>query len=152
MKSICALLTALLLLSALPAAADTSDPNAPTIVTPSQLTWVSNPMLPAGAKVAIVQGDYSKPGWYTLRFSLPDGATFRPHFHGMAEYVTVLQGTLVVGLGDAVVPAKMTALPAGSYAEIPAGIHHYAVAKGDTIIQLSGMGPMTMTEVKPGSM
>jgi quercetin dioxygenase-like cupin family protein len=151
MKPSSVLFIALLLLSALPAAADNSGPSAPLIVTPSQLDWVSSAMLPAGAKMAVVQGDYTKAGWYTLRLSLPDGATFRPHFHGMAEYATVLQGTLMVGLGDAMDPSKMTALPAGSYAEIPAGIHHYGVAKGDTIIQLSGMGPMTMTEVKPGS-
>lgn len=42
----------------------------------------------------------------------------------------------------------MTALPAGSYAAVPAGVAHYAVAKGDTIVQLSGMAPFTMTILK----
>ncbi len=152
MKTTHAFLAALLLLPALPAAADTASAQAPVIVTPSQLQWASNAMLPAGAKVAVIQGDYSKAGWYTLRFSLPDGAAFAPHFHGAAEYVTVLQGTLLVGLGDTVDKSKMTALPAGSFVAVPAGVHHYAAASGDTIIQLSGMGPMTMVDVKPGSM
>jgi quercetin dioxygenase-like cupin family protein len=152
MKALHAFLAVLLLLPALPASADTPSADAPVIVMPSQLQWVSSPMLPPGGKVAVLQGDYTKAGWYTLRFSLPDGASFAPHAHGTTEYVTVLQGTLMVGLGDTVDKSKMTALPAGSFVAVPAGVHHYATARGDTIIQLSGMGPMTMVEVKPGSM
>lgn len=152
MKASSALLAGLFLLFAVPAAADTAASNAPVIVTPSQLQWAPNAILPAGAKVAILQGDYTKPGWYTIRFSLPDGASFAPHSHGSTEYVTVLQGTLMVGLGDTVDKSKMTALPAGSFVAVPAGVHHYAAASGDTIIQLSGMGPMTMVPVTPGSM
>ena len=152
MKTIRVFLAALLLLPALPAAADTTSAEAPVIVVPSQLQWASNAMLPAGAKVAVIQGDYTKAGWYTLRISLPDGASFAPHFHGGTEYVTVLQGTLLVGLGDTADKSKMTALPAGSFCAVPAGVHHYAAASGDTIIQLSGMGPMTSVDVKPGSM
>ncbi|GAC1463854.1 MAG: hypothetical protein PVSMB1_14100 [Gemmatimonadaceae bacterium] len=61
--------------------------------------------------------------------------------------MTVLQGTLMVGLGDTVNAAKMVALPAGSFASVPKGLHHYAMAKGVTIIQISGMGPESMTMV-----
>jgi quercetin dioxygenase-like cupin family protein len=83
-----------------------------------------------------------------MRLRIPDGAKFGPHFHGDVENVTVLQGTLLVGLGDQVNPATMIALPAGSFASVPIGLHHYAMAKGDTIVQIHGTGPETMTMVK----
>ena len=47
----------------------------------------------------------------------------------------------MVGPGDTVDKSNMTALPAGSFVAVPAGVHHYAVASGDTIIQLQRNGP-----------
>ena len=120
----------------------------PTIVTPSQVHWTAGTGPMAGAQVAVISGDPSKPGPYTMRLRLPDGGKFPPHFHGDIENVTVLQGTVLVGIGDKVDPAKMIALPAGSFVSVPAGLHHYAAAKGDTIIQIHGMGPSSMTMVK----
>lgn len=141
-------LVALALLAALCAVPATSHAqSAPTIVMPAQVHWMTSPDLPAGAKIAVLTGDPSKPGPYAVRLMLPDGTTFGPHSHGSAEWVTVLQGTLMVGLGDTMDASKMTALPVGAFAAVPAGVHHYAVAKGDTILELTGMGPMTMEMV-----
>jgi quercetin dioxygenase-like cupin family protein len=127
-----------------PASADTT----PTIVTPSQVHWTAGTGPMAGAQVAVLSGDPNKAGPYTMRLRIPDGGKFGPHFHGDVENVTVLQGTLLVGLGDTMDPAKMIALPAGSFVSIPMGVHHYAVAKGDTILQIHGIGPASMTMVK----
>ncbi|HEY1656625.1 MAG TPA: cupin domain-containing protein [Candidatus Tumulicola sp.] len=123
--------------------------DAPTIVMPSQLVWATSPMLPAGTKIAVISGNPTVPGPYIIRLMLPDGATFAPHFHGDTENVTVLEGTLLVGLGDRMDATTMTALPAGAFVSVPVGMHHYAKAKGVTILQLNGMGPMTMTAVNP---
>lgn len=117
----------------------------PTIVTPTQVQWTAGTGPLAGVQVAMLSGDPSKPGPYTMRLHLADGAKFGPHFHGDVENVTVIQGTLLVGLGDTMDPAKMIALPAGSFVSVPIGLHHYAMAKGDTIIQIHGMGPQSMT-------
>jgi hypothetical protein len=62
--------------------------------------------------------------------------------------ILLIGGTLLVGIGDKVDPAKMVALPAGSFVSVPAGLHHYAMAKGDTILQIHGVGPSSMTMVK----
>jgi quercetin dioxygenase-like cupin family protein len=149
MRAFFAIAVVLGLFLAVPAAAATPDAAmAPVIVTPSQLQWQSSSLLPSGGKLAVLGGDLAKPGYYTVRIMLPDGAAFPPHTHASAEYLTVIQGTFMVGLGNTVDAAKMTALTAGSYAAVPAGVAHYAMAKGDTIIQLSGMGPLTMTNVK----
>ncbi len=117
----------------------------PTIVTPSQVQWTAGTGPLAGVGVAVLAGDPSKSGPYTMRLHLTDGMKFGPHFHGNIENVTVLQGTLLVGVGDTMDPAKMIALPAGSFVSVPMGLHHYAMAKGDTIIQIHGMGPQSMT-------
>jgi quercetin dioxygenase-like cupin family protein len=78
---------------------------------------------------------------------MPDGFQVPPHFHGMTENVVVLSGTLMVGLGDSMNAATMVALGPGSVASVPAGLHHYAMAKGETIIEISGIGPDTLTPV-----
>ncbi|MEO6835372.1 MAG: cupin domain-containing protein [Candidatus Tumulicola sp.] len=139
---------ALVGLMVLPAAAANSGPSAPLIVTPSQLHWNASAELPAGGKMAVVAGDPAKAGWYVVRISLPAGAKFPPHYHGGPEYVTVLSGTFLVGLGDTMNAAKMTTLPAGSYVAVPTGVHHYAMAKDAVVLELSGPGPMTTTMVK----
>lgn len=147
MKLSVAALAALLAAGAIPVAIAAAA-TAPTIVTPSQVHWTSDKTLPPGAKIAVLAGNPNASGPYAVRLMLPDGAAFPPHFHGSAEWVTVLQGTLMVGLGDKVDKATMKALGPGSFVAVPAGLHHYAMAKGETIIELTGMGPMTMTAVK----
>lgn len=147
-----ALVGALALVLVLPAVAAGDMAAKPVIVMPSQLTWQPSSDLPAGGKIAIIFGDPSKTGYYTVRLSLPDKAAFPVHYHPSAEYVTVLSGTVMVGVGDKVDPSKMVTLPAGSYVEVPAGLHHYAIAKGAVVLQLSGMGPMATIPVKASSM
>jgi quercetin dioxygenase-like cupin family protein len=71
-----------------------------------------------------------------------------PHAHGDTENVTVISGTLMVGIGSSVAPASMLALTPGSYASIPAGTPHYAIAKGETVVQVNGVGPASITLVK----
>ena len=124
----------------------------PQVVTPDQVHWTAGTGDMAGAQVAILSGDMSKPGPYVLRLKLPDGYKFSPHFHGATEYLTVLQGTFLVGVGDKPDPAKTIALPAGSFGTMPANTHHYAFAKGETIVELWGNGPFSMTMVKNSSM
>jgi quercetin dioxygenase-like cupin family protein len=41
----------------------------------------------------------------------------------------------------------MLALAPGSYVSVPAGTPHFAMAKGDTIVQVNGVGPASMTLV-----
>ena len=120
---------------------------APVVVTPDQVHWTAGTGNMAGAQVALLSGDPTKPGPYVMRLKVPDGYKFPSHFHGGTEYLTVLQGTFLVGVGDQPDPSKMTALPAGSFGTMPASTHHYAMAKGETIIQIWGNGPFTMTMV-----
>jgi mannose-6-phosphate isomerase-like protein (cupin superfamily) len=120
------------------------------IAVPGAITWGAAPaVLPAGAKAAVLEGDPSQPGAFTLRLWLPDGYTIPPHFHPVAEHVTVVQGTFLVGMGDQLDPSKFTELPTGAFGVIPPGMKHFARAKGEVVLQLHGTGPWGLTYVNP---
>jgi len=124
--------------------------DSPTIVLADQVKFEPAPApYPPRAMMAVLSGDPSQAGSpYTVRLSLPDGVRIAPHTHGDKENVTVISGTLMVGVGTAFDAAHMIALPAGSFVSIPAGTPHFAMAQGDTILQVTGIGPASMTLTK----
>ena len=105
--------------------------------------------LPPGAKMAVLEGDPSKPEFFTIRAWLPDGYKVPPHWHSVDETLTVLQGTVLVGHGDQTDPGSMQELGVGGFAHMPKGMRHYVSVKGDTIIQVNGEGPFDITYVNP---
>lgn len=119
----------------------------PTIVLASDAKYAPAPKpYPDGAEIALLSGDPGKAGsQYAVRLKLPDGAVIVPHTHGDRENVTVISGTLLVGVGTSFDASKMLALTAGSHASIPAGLPHFAKAKGATIVQIDGVGPSSTT-------
>lgn len=131
------------------AAAVAADAPAPTILAPAQMQWKPGTGPLQGTMVAQLYGAPSQPGTFVTRIRFPDGHKVAPHYHAVMENVTVLQGTLMLGVGNKVEPAKMFALPAGSFFSLPPNTPHYAVAKGATVIQLNDVGPWSMKPVKP---
>ncbi|MFP5265533.1 MAG: cupin domain-containing protein [Blastocatellia bacterium] len=121
------------------------------MMTPGDVKWgPAPPALPAGAQAALLEGDPSKAGsTYTIRAKLPDGYRIPPHWHPVDENVTVIEGTLAMGLGEKFDDAAGHDMTAGSYARMPKGVRHFAWAKGDTIIQVHGVGPFEVNYVNP---
>lgn len=119
--------------------------------TPDEIKWAPGPpTLPAKTEFASLTGDMTKKGsLFTIRLRVPDGWKVPPHFHPTAENVTVIEGTLRFGFGDKLDESALTDLPAGSFHMIPKGVHHYAVAKGKTVIQLHAIAPWGITYVNP---
>ena len=125
-------------------------PQQAVVVVPDGITWGPAPaVLPPGAKAAVLEGDPAQPGAFTLRLWLPDGYTIPPHFHPVAEHVTIVQGTFLVGMGDQLDASKFTELPTGTFGFIPPGMKHFARAKGEVVVQLHGTGPWGLTYVNP---
>jgi len=117
---------------------------------PDQLNWAAAPgSLPAGAQLAVLEGDPGKPGEFTMRLKMPDGYKLPPHFHPRTEHVTLISGSFLVGMGDSFDESQMGALPVGTFAWIKPGTHHFAMAKGETVIQLHGSGPWSITYANP---
>ncbi len=126
----------------------TAAASGPTIVTATTAKWHPGTGAFKGTQMATIVGDPSKPGaYYSYLIKMPDGTRVPPHFHGMTENVNVISGTLLVGIGDTMDVSKMTPLAAGAIVSVPAGLHHYAMSKGVTIIEVSGIGPDTLTPV-----
>ena len=126
-----------------------SDPHA-VIVLPDQMTWAAGPAsLPAGAKVAVLEGNPKEAGPFTMRISLTDGYRIPPHSHPAAERITVLQGTFQLGMGAKFDESALTAMPAGSYITMHPGTQHFVLAKGKTVVQLNGVGPWKLNYVNP---
>ncbi len=126
-----------------PAAAGQHD-----MLLPAQLKWgPPPPALPQNAQVAVLSGDPSKPGPFVIRAKFPDGYTVPPHWHPTDEYLTILSGTLLAGLGDKIDVKSMHALPPGGFARMPEKTNHYVRAKGETVIQVNAMGPFELTYV-----
>jgi quercetin dioxygenase-like cupin family protein len=123
----------------------------PTIVMADGATFGAAPKpYPAETKMAVLSGDPAKVGAsYTVRLKIPDGTRLPAHTHGDSEDVTVISGTLLVGVGSTFDAGKMLALPAGSYASIPSGTPHYAMARGETVVQINGVGPASMSLTSP---
>jgi mannose-6-phosphate isomerase-like protein (cupin superfamily) len=119
--------------------------------TPDQVKWGSAPpFIPAGAQLAVLEGDpMASTGDYTLRLKMPDGYKIAPHTHPLRENVTVLSGTLKVGMGDKFEVSKMMSFKAGSFAYLDPSMHHYAAASGETVIQIHGQSPVKFNYINP---
>ncbi len=123
----------------------------PAIYTPSTIKWMAGTGQFKGLTMAVLSGDPTKSGAWTVRLKIPAGTKFPVHYHNDTEMVTVISGTFMAALGDKYDASKLMALPAGSFVVIPAGIKHYAAANVDTVLQLSGSKPFGMMTDK-GSM
>lgn len=127
-----------------------ADEPAHVMLTPADVKWGdAPPVLAPGAKFAVLYGDPSKPALFIIRLKLPNGYKIAPHTHPTDENVTVLSGSFVMGMGDKVDAAKAKPYGAGSFLVTPAKNSHYASAKGETIVEVSAMGPFAINYINP---
>jgi ketosteroid isomerase-like protein len=117
---------------------------------PKALTWVDAPPgLPPGGKMAVLYGNPTQPGPYVLRAQLPAGYKVPPHWHPTAEHLTILSGTLSVGMGETADAGAMKDFGANGYVVMPAEMRHYVTAKTATTFQIHGNGPFAINYVNP---
>jgi len=115
-----------------------------------ELKWgPAPPFFPAGARFAVLQGDPGQTGVFTVRLEMPAGYTIRSHFHSTDEHVTVVSGTLILGMGDSLHTQGAHALAAGAFITVKAQEHHFAIARGKTVVQVHGEGPFAITYINP---
>ena len=120
------------------------------LFTPGDIKWTDAPAaLPPGAKLAVLEGDPTKKGLYTMRLQMPDGYKIRPHHHLQVEHVTVISGIFNLGMGEKFDETAGHEMPAGTFGFLPTTMKHFAWAKGETVIQLHGMGPWEIIYVNP---
>jgi quercetin dioxygenase-like cupin family protein len=119
-------------------------------VNTGDIKWgAAPPVLPKGAKLAVLYGDPGKPGPYVLRLAAPANYSIPPHWHTQTENLTIVSGALYLGMGDKRVAKEAQALKAGGYHYLPAKQHHYAFTRVATVIQVSGEGPFDINYIDP---
>jgi hypothetical protein len=119
------------------------------LFTPSDVKWGAGPpTLPKGAQVALLEGNLSESGPFTMRVKFPANYKIAPHWHPAIEHLTVLSGTFNVGMGDNWDETKGKALSAGSFAVMQPKTNHFAwTTQQETIVQVHGTGPWGITYV-----
>ena len=129
--------------------------SAPTTASASRgperdLQWGPAPAIfPPGAEMAVLQGDPSTSQEFTVRLRMPSGYKIPPHTHPTTENVTVITGTFLAGMGAQFNEAAMERLGQGDFASIPQDHAHYAMTRGQTIVQVHAIGPFALTYVNP---
>lgn len=116
----------------------------------STIKWIDPPpSLPPGAKMAVVTGDPSQPGPFVIRAQVPAGYKVPPHWHPGVENLTILSGTVALGMGEAWNDSALETLPAGSFASLPAEMRHFFMATTASTFQVHGIGPFVVNYVNP---
>lgn len=112
----------------------------------SAITWTDLvvPGFATGAKMAVVHGNPGGDGDYTLRLWFPNGYEFPPHWHPMGEHITVLSGVFRLGMGGTANAAAVRDYQAGDFLYVPGRMPHFGGARGETIVQLHGIGPFAI--------
>ena len=119
------------------------------VITPEKVAWTHPPNFPAGFDLAVVEGDPSKEELFTIRIKGVDRTIVAPHWHPTDENLTVIKGTFLLGTGEKFDKAVLQALPLGSYSFMPKEMRHFGQCKGETIVQVHGMGPFKVIYVNP---
>ena len=126
------------------------DMDQPQIQASAGLQWsdLQVPGFAPGVKMAVLHGDPSKKGDYTMRLRFPDNYMVPPHWHPEGEHVTVLQGSFSLGMGSTFDRGTLKTYGPGDFLYAPAKMPHFATTKGETVVQLHGEGPFAITLVK----
>jgi quercetin dioxygenase-like cupin family protein len=109
---------------------------------PDKLDWQDEPILPKGAKSALLVGDPAKPGVFIAYLKFPPDYVIPPHTHPFAEVVTVLRGKAGNGMGEKFDAEQGEVLGPGAGFTLPADHAHYLwTTDEETIVQLIATGP-----------
>jgi hypothetical protein len=95
-----------------------------------------------GRFMQVLYGDPDREGGhYVIRIGNDDGQIVFPHRHPEDEHIVVIQGTWFLGHGEAFNRAALEEMPVGTYGMVPKTMAHFAWSRGETIIQVHGIGP-----------
>ena len=114
------------------------------------LTWGPPPPgLPAGSRAAVVSGDPTKPGPFTVRIDMPPNYAIRPHHHPTSEELRLLEGTLHLGHGAKWDEQSMKAVSTDKPVTIGAKQSHFLHAASRVVLEVRSTGPFAITYVDP---
>ncbi len=116
------------------------------------LQWGPAPaVLPPGAEIAVLQGDPSKAeDVHACACELPNGYKIPPHTHPDGrERDRTRPGRFSPGWAPTFDESKLQPFGRDGFLSVPAEHAHYAMARGETVVQVHGLGPFALTYVNP---
>ena len=124
----------------------------PIGLTPEAVVWKdAPPSMPAGTKMAVLEGDPRSGGFFTVRVRVPAGASLAPHWHPRDERVTILSGAAEVGFGSTANPSMTRRYGPGSFYVNPPRTMHYVSFPEETVMQMTGIGPWEIMSTDIGA-
>lgn len=114
------------------------------------IVWNDEPLLPEGAKSALILGDPSKPGVFIAWLKFPPNYPIPAHTHPFTEAITVLKGSLGNGMGEVFDKTSGEILNTGESFVLPAGHAHFVwTSEQETIVELIATGPWDISYIDP---
>jgi quercetin dioxygenase-like cupin family protein len=112
-------------------------------ILPEEIDWQPFSAFPPSVRLAVVVGQPSGPGLYTIRVRVPHGVKLMPHRHPEDRVYTVISGVFYVGVGDHFDPDQLQAYPPGSVIVLPGNTSHFHWAKSsEYVAQVTALGPL----------
>ena len=112
------------------------------------INWKPFAAFPPSVRLAVIVGEPSKAGPYTIRVRVPHGIKLMPHRHPEDRVYTVISGVFYIGLGEQFDPERLDAYPPGSVIVLPGNTSHFHWAKSsEYITQVSASGPLGLAYV-----
>ena len=110
---------------------------------PEDMEWKPFSAFPPSVRMAIIVGQPSEPGPYTIRIRVPHEVKLMPHRHPEDRVYTVMSGVFYIGLGDQFDVDKLQAYPPGSVIVLPGNTWHFHWAKSsEYITQVTALDPL----------
>jgi quercetin dioxygenase-like cupin family protein len=107
------------------------------------IEWKPFPAFPQSVRLAVVVGQPSEIGPYTIRVKVPRGGKLMPHKHPEDRVYTVISGVFYIGLGDEFNESKLEAYPPGAVVVLPGNTSHFHWAKSsEYVTQVTAIGPL----------
>jgi quercetin dioxygenase-like cupin family protein len=104
----------------------------------------------AGIQTAVLAGDPTKAGPYTIEIRVPAHTRIAAHTHRDDRSAVVVSGTWWFGYGSASDEAKAKPLAPGSFYTEPGGDPHFALTKDEpVVVYITGSGPTDTRYINP---
>jgi quercetin dioxygenase-like cupin family protein len=121
-----------------------------TTVRAEEVEWAPYPAFPGLAELAVIDGDPSQPGMYTIRVKVHSNAKLPPHRHPEDRIYTVISGVFYIGVGERFDEERLNAYAPGAVVVLPGGTPHFHWARsGQYITQVSAVGPLGVEFIDP---
>ena len=112
------------------------------------LEWKPFAAFPPSVRLAVIVGQPSQAGPYTIRVKVPRGVKLMPHRHPEDRVYTVISGVFYIGLGEQFDAEKLQAFPPGAVIILPGDTPHFHWAKfSEYVTQVSALGPLGLEYV-----